>query len=63
MPEALIRKSGSRIMALDNPEIKMSKSIGEIRDGHSIGLLDTPDNIRKSIMRAVTDSGNDCRFE
>lgn len=63
IPEALIRKSGSKIMALNNPEVKMSKSLGEVEEGHSIGLLDPPDVIRKTVMRAVTDSNNELRFE
>jgi tryptophanyl-tRNA synthetase len=57
-PQALIRKSGARIMGLDDPTIKMSKSRAEVYDGHAIGLLDPPDKIRRSIMRAVTDSGS-----
>jgi tryptophanyl-tRNA synthetase len=45
---------GARIMGLDDPEKKMSKS--EPGSGHSIALLDPPDVIRKKIMRATTDS-------
>ncbi len=63
LPEPLIRKSGARIMALDEPTAKMSKSIGETKVGHSIGLIDPPDLIRKTIMRAATDSGNNAQFE
>ncbi|MGH3566955.1 MAG: tryptophan--tRNA ligase [Pseudonocardia sp.] len=63
LPEVLIRKSGARIMAFDDPTSKMSKSIGAIRAGHSVGLLDSPDEVRKTIMRAATDSGSDTRFE
>ncbi len=58
IPEALIRKSGARIMGLDDPTAKMSKSRAETHDGHAIGLLDAPDKIRKTVMRAVTDSGS-----
>ncbi|MCA1708539.1 MAG: tryptophan--tRNA ligase, partial [Actinobacteria bacterium] len=58
LPESLIRKSGARVMGLDDPSIKMSKSLAGTRDGHAIGLLDSPDKIRRTIMRAVTDSGS-----
>jgi tryptophanyl-tRNA synthetase len=56
IPEALIRASGSRIMGLDDPTAKMSKSLAERQPGHAIGLLDRPGQARKAIMRAVTDS-------
>lgn len=58
LPQPLIRESGARIMGLDDPSIKMSKSLAGVRDGHAIGLLDPPKKIRRSIMRAVTDSGS-----
>ena len=63
VPEPMIRTSGARIMALDDPEMKMSKSTGERVRGHSIGLLDPPEEIRRTIMRATTDSGNEIRFD
>jgi tryptophanyl-tRNA synthetase len=64
VPEPLIRSSGgARIMAFDEPENKMSKSVGETKAGHSVGLVDPPSVIRKTIMRAATDSGNEVRFE
>lgn len=63
VPEHLIRQSGARIMGLDNPEVKMSKSIGREKTGHSIGLLDDIDVIKKSIMTAVTDNNKEVRFE
>lgn len=59
IPEPLIRKSGARIMGLDDPTVKMSKSLAEEREGHAIGLLDPPTKIRRTIMRAVTDSGSE----
>jgi tryptophanyl-tRNA synthetase len=43
-------------MGLDDPESKMSKSLAERQPGHAIALLDPPDQARKAIMRAVTDS-------
>lgn len=63
LPQELMRKSGARIMALDDPESKMSKSIGEKKQGHSIGLLDSPQEIKKTIMSATTDSRRDTSFE
>lgn len=63
LPQPLIRSSGARIMALDDPTMKMSKSIGETTPGHSIGLIDSPEVIRKAVMRSTTDSGSDTRFD
>jgi tryptophanyl-tRNA synthetase len=54
MPATHLPTVGARIMGLDDPEKKMSKS--EPGAGHAIGLLDPPDVIRKKIMRATTDS-------
>jgi tryptophanyl-tRNA synthetase len=56
VPELLIREAGSRIMGLDDPTAKMSKSLTDRQAGHAIGLLDPPDQARRTIMRAVTDS-------
>jgi tryptophanyl-tRNA synthetase len=54
MPTTHLPTVGARIMGLDDPEKKMSKSTeGE---GHAINLLDEPAKIRKKIMRATTDS-------
>lgn len=61
VPEPLIRAEGARIMGLDDPTAKMSKSVGEVRAGHAIGLTDSPDAVRKAIARAVTDSGTEVR--
>ena len=52
LPEPLIADVGARIMGLDDPTKKMSKS--EEAPGHAIALLDPPDVIRKKIMRATT---------
>ena len=48
-------------MGLNDPQVKMSKSFSHIR-GHAVRLLDEPKEIERSIMRAVTDSGNDITF-
>jgi len=61
IPEPLIRKSGARIMGLDNPDNKMSKSAAS--SNNYIALTDKPEIIRKKIMRAVTDSGKTIKFD
>jgi tryptophanyl-tRNA synthetase len=61
-PTALIPEAGARIMGLDDPESKMSKTLAIAKQGHGIGLLDPPDQARKAIMRAQTDSGSDLTF-
>ena len=62
-PEGLVRERGARIMGLDDPSVKMSKSLAVSRRGHAIGLTDSPDEIRTAVMRAVTDSGQSLRFD
>jgi len=57
IPEALVKKEGARIMALDNPAKKMSKSAASIYN--YISLIDSPGQIREKIKKAVTDSGKD----
>ncbi len=54
MPATHLPVVGARIMGLDEPDKKMSKSAKGA--GHSINLLDPVDQIRKKIMRATTDS-------
>lgn len=63
LPQALIRQSGARIMGLDDPTAKMSKSLAATRQGHAVGLLDSAKDIRKAVMGAVTDSGSEVRFD
>lgn len=63
LPEAMIRSSGARVMGLDDPTVKMSKSLAEKRKGHAIGIVDPPDVTRQAIMRSVTDSGKETHFE
>lgn len=62
LPEAMIQKSGARIMGLDNPENKMSKSLAADTPGHAIFMLDPPDLIRKKVARAQTDAQPEVRF-
>ena len=61
VPEPLISKQGARIMGLQDPTSKMSKSAPDIMD--KILLTDTPDEIRKKLKKAVTDSENCVRYD
>jgi tryptophanyl-tRNA synthetase len=61
IPEPMIPEAGARVMGLDDPLAKMSKSSAHIR-GHAVRLLDDPDEIMRSFKRAVTDSGRDIVF-
>ncbi len=61
VPETSLPMVGARIMGLDDPTKKMSKSSpGAL---HAIALLDPPADIRKKIMRATTDSAPGVDFE
>ena len=54
VPGTSLPTVGARVMGLDDPTAKMSKSATGAN--HSVSLLDDPDKIRKVIMRATTDS-------
>lgn len=54
VPEPLIKEDGARIMSLQNPETKMSKSDSD-ENGYLL-ILDDENTIRRKIKRAVTDS-------
>jgi tryptophanyl-tRNA synthetase len=54
MPATSMPTVGARVMGLDDPTKKMSKSAQG--SGHAIALLDPPSTIKKKIMRATTDS-------
>ena len=61
VPEGRFMKAGARIMALDDPTQKMSKSAENV---HSrISLLDDSGKIKKSIMKATTDSDGIIKFD
>jgi tryptophanyl-tRNA synthetase len=62
-PQALLPGAGARVMGLDDPAQKMSKTTAAAKQGHAVGLLDPPDVARKAIMRAQTDSGSEISFE
>jgi tryptophanyl-tRNA synthetase len=61
VPEAAIPPVGARIMDLQNPSAKMSKSADSPQG--TIALLDDPKAITKRIKSAVTDSETDVRFD
>lgn len=61
VPDGRFLKEGARIMSLDDPTAKMSKSAENI---HSrISLLDDINKIKKSIMRSTTDSEGSIRYD
>ncbi len=60
IPEGYIPKVGARIMSLQEPTKKMSKS--DAPDTF-VSLVDDPDTIRRKIKRAVTDSDGEIRFD
>jgi len=59
IPEALILEQGARIMDLNNPKKKMSKSQPET----CLFLFDEPEIIKKKIMSAVTDTGKAIKYD
>lgn len=61
VPRAVTDKNVSRIMGLDDPSKKMSKSSAS--SNNFILLLDPPDEIRRKIKSAVTDSGKEVVYD
>ena len=61
VPRLVVRESGARVVGLNDPAIKMSKS--ETARGHAVYLDDDPAEIRRAIKHAVTDSGRDIAFD
>lgn len=61
MPEPYIGKTGARIMSLQDPSKKMSKS--DENDKNFVAVIDEPKIIEKKIKSAATDSGAEIRFE
>jgi tryptophanyl-tRNA synthetase len=61
VPKAVMPKAGARVMDLQDPTSKMSKSAAT--DAGLINMLDDPASILKKFKRAVTDSDNDVRFD
>jgi tryptophanyl-tRNA synthetase len=62
IPEGTIPKVGAKIVGLDDPTVKMSKSIAVTNRFHAIGLLDSPDEVWAVMKRATTDSGQEIIF-
>jgi len=60
VPEVKLAKSGAKIMSLQNPEKKMSKTDGP---ESYVGLFDEPEVIKQKIMRAVTDTGKIVKYD
>ena len=61
IPEPFIPKVGARIMSLQDPSCKMSKS--DENEKANLWLLDSPKRIEKKIKSSVTDSGSEIRFD
>lgn len=61
VPEAVLPKSGARIKSLIDPTKKMSKS--DNNPNATVWLLDKPEDARKKIMSATTDSDRQVKFE
>ena len=58
-PEAIVPKSGAKVMSLQDPRKKMSKSDGPAT---YISLFEEPESIRKKIMRAQSDAGKEVLY-
>jgi tryptophanyl-tRNA synthetase len=61
VPEHKVREVGARIMALDDPTKKMSKSAENPLS--RISVLDSPSQVKKAIMKATTDSDGQIRYD
>lgn len=60
VPEPFIQKETMRIMGLDDPAKKMSKSA--VSEYNYISLTDNEETVRRKIKRAVTDSGSEIKY-
>jgi tryptophanyl-tRNA synthetase len=61
IPEGVYPETGGRVMNLQEPNVKMSKSRGA--ESGTVLLLDPPEAVRKKVKSAVTDSGSDVRYD
>jgi len=61
VPQAAISPTAARVMDLQHPERKMSKSVNSPLG--TIGLLDSPEDITKKIKKAVTDTDGEMRYD
>jgi tryptophanyl-tRNA synthetase len=58
-PKAILSKMGEKIMAVNNPKKKMSKSLGP---ESYISLFEEPKEIQRKVMSAVTDTGKEIKY-
>lgn len=61
VPEAVTPKAGARVMDLQDPTSKMSKTADS--DAGSVMMLDSPADIMRKFKRAVTDSDSEVRYD
>ncbi len=61
VPEPFLSKQSAKIMSLQDPSKKMSKS--DENSNNFVLITEEPDSIRKKFKRAVTDSGAEIRFD
>jgi tryptophanyl-tRNA synthetase len=61
VPETYVKKEGMRIMGLDNPLKKMSKSASS--KYNRIEMMDSPEEVKEKIRKAVTDSGSQIEYK
>ncbi len=61
VPEATIPKVGARVMDLQHPERKMSKSVSSPLG--TVGILEAPEEIERKIKKAVTDTDGEVRYD
>ena len=61
VPDGVFPRTGGRVMNLQEPNVKMSKSRGA--ESGTVLMLDSPATIRKKVKSAVTDSGTDVRYD
>lgn len=61
MPEAYVPKQGARVMSLQDPDKKMSKS--DENDKNFVAIIDDPKKIEKKIKSATTDSSTEIKFD
>ena len=59
-PKAVLAKMGAKIMALNNPKQKMSKSLGP---QSYISIFEEPEEIKRKVIAAVTDTGKQIKYE
>jgi tryptophanyl-tRNA synthetase len=61
VPEGVFPETGGRVMNLQEPSVKMSKSRGA--ESGTVLMLDPPETVRKKVKSAVTDSRNEVRYD